>query len=301
MGHSVSTGLTDATGFLALDPRVSIVRDLPAQGPLPDGAPAVGDRRVVAALSDPGHPRAVRGCMLDAERLEPRRGLPRRPGDDRRRSCRNRRPTALADRLEDGADVFHYVGHGMPGALAFVGKGEAVALLPATAAGDQPARPRRAARGPRSRATPAPSRAGRVGLGRDRLVGCRDPGGDRDARTSSGWPPRSGSTEPSIGRWRPGGRSTRRWRQGDSPCTTRRRARRCLPPGRATGATGRPGAVSPAGRRAWRSRRPMPRHARRSRTSWGCWRSVRANDVEAGGEVVGAKAARSRVAGSVPS
>ena len=77
-------GLKDATGFLALDPRVSIVRDLPVQAPLPDGAPAVGDRRVLAALSVIPYPGT---CPAAARRRtpEPRRGLRRRPGHDGRR------------------------------------------------------------------------------------------------------------------------------------------------------------------------------------------------------------------------
>ena len=172
-------GLKDATGFLALDPRVSIVRDLPAQGPLPDGAPAVGDRRVVAALSDPVIPGRAR-LQLDAERLnleEAFRDVPGMTVDVLPQ------PTAdsLADRLADGADVFHYVGHGMPGALAFVGPNEAVALLPATqlainlrARGVQLGAPDRLRFG-------RPARAGRVGLGRDRPRRCRGPGRDRDA------------------------------------------------------------------------------------------------------------------------
>ena len=123
-------GLKDATGFLALDPRVSIVRDLPVQAPLPDGAPAVGDRRVLAALSDPVIPGRAR-LQLDAERLNLEEAFGDVPGMT---VDVLPQPTAdsLADRLADGADVFHYVGHGMPGALAFVGPNEAVALLPAT-------------------------------------------------------------------------------------------------------------------------------------------------------------------------
>jgi hypothetical protein len=108
-------GQRDATGFLALDPRVSIVRHQAAAGPLPDARPA-GQRRVVAGLASP-KAEGIQELDLDDERRVIEQAL----GD----------VTGLVTTFVDHAtierlsrelaagttDVFHFAGHGVPDAI----------------------------------------------------------------------------------------------------------------------------------------------------------------------------------------
>lgn len=111
-------------GFLALDPRVAIVRHeaLPAPGSLP---PATGPLKVVAALASP---EGLPPLDLAKEQADLRQALADQPGVE---------PVFLADATLDelqraiaGAEIFHFAGHGvfdrqmgdLPGTYTGVGR-----------------------------------------------------------------------------------------------------------------------------------------------------------------------------------
>jgi hypothetical protein len=107
-------GQRDATGFLALDPRVSIVRHQVAVGPPPP--PGTGQRRVVAGLASP-KAEGIRELKLDDERhvieeaLRDVTGLVTTFVDHATIQRLERELTA------GSTDVFHFAGHGVPDAL----------------------------------------------------------------------------------------------------------------------------------------------------------------------------------------
>jgi len=111
-------GQRDSTGFLALDPRISIVRDETVTGRVAaDDGPR--ERRVVAVLANPAIP-GTRPLKLDAERVNLETALAGVPG-----ISVDVLPEAtlrgLTDLLLDGADVFHFAGHGLEDTLILVG------------------------------------------------------------------------------------------------------------------------------------------------------------------------------------
>jgi hypothetical protein len=102
-------GQRDASGFLALHPRVSMVREETVKGRASID-PAPRDRRVVALLADP----AVEGMApldLELERRNLETALDAIPGmtaDIRVDATMD----DLSDALAEGADVLHFAGHG---------------------------------------------------------------------------------------------------------------------------------------------------------------------------------------------
>ncbi|MEA2825801.1 MAG: hypothetical protein QOG43_240 [Actinomycetota bacterium] len=116
-------GEPTAAGFLALDPRISIVRHEAVAAPLPEPAPAAAGRRVVVATASPdGYPplpslaaeRAALGQALD--------GVAGITAD----VVADATPAALLDALAAGADVFHFSGHGTPDGGVVLAGGEVV-------------------------------------------------------------------------------------------------------------------------------------------------------------------------------
>lgn len=101
----------DASGFLALDPRISIVRYELLNEPLPelDALPAPG-LRMVGLFASPDDPRWPR-LDLEGEENGLRSAIERRDGVELRVSSP---PTlaALDAALLEGAQVFHFAGHG---------------------------------------------------------------------------------------------------------------------------------------------------------------------------------------------
>lgn len=121
-------GQVDATGFLALDPRVSLVRHETVTGTVV-ADPTPRGRRVVAALANPTVP-GRSPLDLSAERVNLQDALRAVPNlsvdfvED---------PTIedLRTALVEGADVFHFAGHGEDDALMLVGDDGAAWRLPA--------------------------------------------------------------------------------------------------------------------------------------------------------------------------
>jgi hypothetical protein len=115
-------GQRDATGFLALDPRISLVRHETVAGTV-EVDPAPRDRRVVAALANP-----VVGdeppLNLDAERLNLENALAGVPGISVD-FVTDATIQALSEALLDGADVFHFAGHGFQDELVLVDRDHA--------------------------------------------------------------------------------------------------------------------------------------------------------------------------------
>jgi hypothetical protein len=110
-------GQGDATGFLALDPRLSIVRHQAVAGPLPPvGAPR--DRRVLAALANPLVPNRA-PLDLPAERANLTKALGEVPGISVD-FVEDATIEALTEALQAGADVFHFAGHGIGDNLVLV-------------------------------------------------------------------------------------------------------------------------------------------------------------------------------------
>jgi hypothetical protein len=120
-------GQRDATGFLGLDPRISIVRSEPAMAaPLRVGPPS--PRRAVVALASPQGPGIIT-LDLDAERgniaaaLEAGNGIT--PD-----FLEHATLEALTKALAAGAvDIFHFAGHGSADSLILEGAGRQRALL----------------------------------------------------------------------------------------------------------------------------------------------------------------------------
>ncbi len=103
-------GQRDSTGFVALDPDVSLVRYETAQGGVATTPLETRDRRVVALLADPESPTTQR-LDLAVERRNLETALEGIPGV----TCDVRENATIADLFEamaDGADVFHFAGHG---------------------------------------------------------------------------------------------------------------------------------------------------------------------------------------------
>lgn len=123
-------GERDSTGFLVLDPRISLVRHQAVTGmaAVADD-PKPRDRRVVVALANPDIPGQA-PLDLAAERLNLENALakvPRMPVD----FVEDPSIQDLSDALGAGADVFHFAGHGVEDALVLVGSDGAAWRLPA--------------------------------------------------------------------------------------------------------------------------------------------------------------------------
>ncbi len=117
------TGEPDATGFLALDPRISIVRHQAVATPLPAPAEAAAGRRVVVATASPeGYPPLP---SLAAEREALAAALDGVAGVTAD-FVADAGQASVLEALAAGADVFHFAGHGTPdGGLVFAGGGGA--------------------------------------------------------------------------------------------------------------------------------------------------------------------------------
>ena len=110
-------GQRDSTGFLALDPRISIVRHQTVAGRVPaDDAPR--DRRVVAALANPVVPGRA-PLDLSAERANLSKALGKAPGISVD-FVEDATIDAVTDALQTDADVFHFAGHGIEDNLVLV-------------------------------------------------------------------------------------------------------------------------------------------------------------------------------------
>lgn len=121
-------GQLDSSGFLALDPRISIVRHETVEGRAA-AADTPRDRRVLAALADPTVPGSP-PLNLDAERLNLQKALAEVPGiavD----FVDNPTMANLEEALLDGADVFHFAGHGEQDVLVLVDEDDRPSRLPA--------------------------------------------------------------------------------------------------------------------------------------------------------------------------
>ena len=105
-------GAADAAGFLALDPRISIVRHESVAVPLPAPADASAGRRVVVAMASPdGYPPLP---SLAAERQALEEALAAVAGVTAGFVDGATRASVL-EAVADGADVFHFSGHGITG------------------------------------------------------------------------------------------------------------------------------------------------------------------------------------------
>ena len=122
-------GLLDASGFLALDPRISIVRHETVGGPVAVD-PAPRERLIVAALANPEIPGRA-PLNLAAEKLNLEQALKTVP---RMTVSFVDAPTIdnVQDALLDGADVFHFAGHGVADSLVIVDDTGAPSELTAT-------------------------------------------------------------------------------------------------------------------------------------------------------------------------
>ena len=103
-------GEKDETGFLALDPRISLVRHeaLGIPGDL-DSTPRT--RRVVAAMACPEEP-GYAPLDLDQEQANLEEALSGLP-NLKLVPVLDATIQALKDKLEEGADIFHFAGHGL--------------------------------------------------------------------------------------------------------------------------------------------------------------------------------------------
>jgi hypothetical protein len=120
-------GQRDATGFLALDPRISIVRDQTAAGASPAGGPTRQRRAVVALASPkaPGYPE----LKLADEHANIEAALGGAPGITAD-FIDHASVAALVKELEAGAiDLFHFAGHGMADGLVMEGAGDTASVL----------------------------------------------------------------------------------------------------------------------------------------------------------------------------
>jgi len=122
-------GEPTASGFLALDPRVSIVRHEAVATPLPSPSAAAARRRVVVATASPdGYPPLP---SLAAEREALSKALDGVAGvtaafvDDAT-------PASLLETLSAGADIFHFSGHGTAdGGVVLAGADGTAEVVPA--------------------------------------------------------------------------------------------------------------------------------------------------------------------------
>ena len=122
-------GEPTAAGFLALDPRISIVRYEAVATPLPSASAAAARRRVVVATASPdGYPplpslAAEREALATA--LDGVAGVTAAFVDDAT-------PASVLDALSAGADIFHFSGHGTAdGAVVLAGAGGQAEVVPA--------------------------------------------------------------------------------------------------------------------------------------------------------------------------
>jgi hypothetical protein len=127
-------GKPTAAGFLALDPRISIVRHESVATPLPTGNPtAPAGRRVVVAQASPdGYP-ALKSLAAERQSLEEAlagvAGVTTEFVSDASRA-------AVLQAVTAGADVFHFGGHGTVdpdggGSVVLAGPANQADLLPA--------------------------------------------------------------------------------------------------------------------------------------------------------------------------
>ncbi len=121
-------GQRDSSGFLALDPRVSIVRHETVGGRVAID-PTPRDRRVVAVFDNPNVPGRA-PLDLPAERLNLETALRKVPGTSVE-VYEDVTIDGLEDALLDGADVFHFAGHGLDDSLVLVDDAGAPWQLPA--------------------------------------------------------------------------------------------------------------------------------------------------------------------------
>ncbi len=102
-------GPPTAAGFLALDPRISIVRHQAVSTPLPAAKEAAAERRVVVAMASPAGYPPLPSLATEREALEAAlagvNGVSAAFVPDAS-------PPAVLDALSAGADVFHFSGHG---------------------------------------------------------------------------------------------------------------------------------------------------------------------------------------------
>ncbi|MEA2972168.1 MAG: hypothetical protein QOG82_626 [Actinomycetota bacterium] len=122
-------GEPTAAGFLALDPRISIVRHEAVATPVPSVSAEVAGRRVVVALASPdGYPplpslAAEREALSEA--LDGVAGVTATFVDDAT-------PASVLDALSAGADIFHFSGHGTAdGGVVLAGGDGTAQVVPA--------------------------------------------------------------------------------------------------------------------------------------------------------------------------
>ena len=122
-------GEPTAAGFLALDPRISIVRHEAVATPVPSTSAAAAGRRVVVALASPdGYPplpslAAERAALSEA--LDGVAGVTAAFVDDAT-------PASVLDALSTGADIFHFSGHGTAdGGVVLAGADGRAEVVPA--------------------------------------------------------------------------------------------------------------------------------------------------------------------------
>ncbi len=122
-------GEPDATGFLALDPRISIVRHQPVATPLPAPAEAAAGRRVVVATASPdGYP-PLPSLATEREALA---GALDGVAGVTAAFVADAGQASVLEALSAGADVFHFAGHGTPdGGLVLAGAGAGADVVPA--------------------------------------------------------------------------------------------------------------------------------------------------------------------------
>ncbi len=122
-------GEPTAAGFLALDPRISLVRHEAVATPLPSPSAAAAGRRVVVAMASPdGYP-PLPSLAAEREALEQAlEGVAGVTAD----VVADATPAAVLEALSTGADVFHFSGHGTPdGGIVLAGPGGRAEVVPA--------------------------------------------------------------------------------------------------------------------------------------------------------------------------
>ncbi len=122
-------GEATAAGFLALDPRISIVRHEAVALPVPSAATAEAGRRIVVALASPeGYPPLP---SLAAERAALAEALDRVAGVTAA-FVDGATPESVLDALAAGADIFHFSGHGTAdGGIVLAGADGRAEVVPA--------------------------------------------------------------------------------------------------------------------------------------------------------------------------
>ena len=113
-------GEPTAGGFLALDPRISVVRHEAVATPLPSPAAATAGRRVVVAMASPdGYP-PLPSLATERAALEEALGGVAGVTTD---LVADATPSAVLDALSAGADVFHFSGHGSADGIVLAAPG----------------------------------------------------------------------------------------------------------------------------------------------------------------------------------